>query len=456
MSTSSAQPPSRILVVEDDVDVRRMIERFLVRSGFEVLGAVDGHDAIEKLSGFNAQLIITDLAMPRGDGRQVVEAGIARGIPVVVLTGQSTVSTAVELMRKGAANFLTKPFSPASLGAVLADVFGAPPAPTRPASPTGPHVIIGQDEPFRRVLDTIDAVATTDATVLISGETGTGKEVMARAIHHASRRARGPFVAVNCGAIPEPLLESELFGHAKGAFTGATHARAGRLQLAQHGTLFLDEIGDMPLPFQVKLLRVLQERQYEVLGEGTTRSADVRLIAATHRNLAEMVAEGTFREDLFYRLQVVELELPALRERPGDIALLASEFVSAANARHGTTVRNISPEVLALFASHRWPGNIRELANVVERMVIFRRTGDLTPGDLPPKFGAASAAQTGKMRALRDVELPAEGLDLRRTVAEFEGSLIDQALSRTGGNRNAAAQLLGLNRTTLVEKLRRK
>jgi transcriptional regulator with PAS, ATPase and Fis domain len=279
---------------------------------------------------------------------------------------------------------------------------------------------------------------------------------MARAIHHASRRARGPFVAVNCGAIPEPLLESELFGHAKGAFTGATHARAGRLQLAQHGTLFLDEIGDMPLPFQVKLLRVLQERQYEVLGEGTTRSADVRLIAATHRNLAEMVAEGTFREDLFYRLQVVELELPALRERPGDIALLASEFVSAANARHGTTVRNISPEVLALFASHRWPGNIRELANVVERMVIFRRTGDLTPGDLPPKFGAASAAQTGKMRALRDVELPAEGLDLRRTVAEFEGSLIDQALSRTGGNRNAAAQLLGLNRTTLVEKLRRK
>jgi len=442
------------LVAEDDFDVRRTIERFLVRRGYEVLGAVDGPDAIEKLGTFAAQLILTDLQMPRGDGRDVVEAGIARRIPVVVLTGQGTVSTAVELMRKGAANFLTKPFSPESLDAMLADFFGQEGAP-RPtsAAASGPHSLIGEGETFRKVLDLIGTVATTEATVLITGETGTGKEVMARAIHNASRRASGPFVAVNCGAIPEPLLESELFGHAKGAFTGATHARAGRLQLAQNGTLFLDEIGDMPLPFQVKMLRVLQERQYEVLGDGTTRTADVRLIAATHRNLMEMVADGTFREDLFYRLQVVEMILPPLRERKEDLPLLASHFVAAANARHGATVRDLAPEVLAAFAQHRWPGNIRELANVVERMVIFRRTGELTVGDLPPGFGStppADAPQSGF------VELPADGLDLRKTLAEFEGSLIEQALLRTGGNRNAAAQLLGLNRTTLVEKLRRK
>jgi DNA-binding NtrC family response regulator len=289
-------------------------------------------------------------------------------------------------------------------------------------------------------------------------------ELVARAIHTASTRARGPFVAVNCGAIPEALLESELFGHAKGAFTGATHARAGRFQLAEGGTLFLDEIGEMPLSFQVKLLRVLQERQFEVLGESTPRDADVRIIAATHRDLPAMVQAGTFREDLFYRLNVVEVKLPSLRERPADIPLLAEHFVAVANQRHGTHVSGASADVIAALQKYAWPGNVRELGNVIERMVIFQKRGQLEAAGLPPKIVAPSKPTDAELPAPTPplgtaptgaVDLPAEGVDLREVVARLEESLIAKALERTGGNRNAAAQLLGLNRTTLVEKLKR-
>jgi sigma-54 specific flagellar transcriptional regulator A len=295
---------------------------------------------------------------------------------------------------------------------------------------------------------------------------------VARAIHRASKRARGPFVAVNCGAIPEALLESELFGHARGAFTGATHARAGRFQLAEGGTLFLDEIGDMPLPFQVKLLRVMQERQFEVLGEGTPRSADVRIIAATHRDLPTMVKAGTFREDLYYRLNVVDVKLPSLRERTGDIPLLAEHFIAISNSRHGTHVEGAQPEVIAALQRYGWPGNVRELGNVIERMVIFQKRGNLEVAGLPPKIASPTAAGAandaaggvtagGATGAVAEttpphgIDLPEQGVDLREVVARLEESLISKALERTGGNRNAAAQLLGLNRTTLVEKLKR-
>jgi transcriptional regulator with PAS, ATPase and Fis domain len=281
--------------------------------------------------------------------------------------------------------------------------------------------------------------------------------MVARAIHAASRRSDGPFIAVNCGAIPEALLESELFGHAKGAFTGATQARAGRFRLAEGGTLFLDEIGDMPLPFQVKVLRVLQERQYEVLGDGTPRPADVRIIAATHRDLTEMVKQGTFREDLFYRLNVIDVKLPPLRERPGDIPLLVERFILTANERHGTNVEGAEAPLLEALARRRWPGNVRELSNVVERMVIFQKRGVLQLDALPGASEPAPAAgpQTPVVDGGAPL-LPPDGIDLRQTVAHFEDSLIAQALARTSGNRNAAAQLLGLNRTTLVEKLKRR
>jgi DNA-binding NtrC family response regulator len=434
-----------VLVVEDDVEMRRTLERYLTREGCIVTAARDGQDAAEKLQSADPELIITDLEMPRADGREVVALAVARRVPVVVLTGHSSVKVAVELMRRGAANFLTKPFEQATLRALLDDAFGRGPT----SKPT--KEVIGKDGSFRDVLDLVTAVAETDATMLITGESGTGKEVVARTIHRASRRSSGPFVAVNCGAIPEALLESELFGHAKGAFTGATQQRAGRFQLADGGTLFLDEIGDMPLSFQVKLLRVMQERQFEMLGDTITRNVDVRVVAATHRDLAQMVVAGSFREDLFYRLNVVDIHLPPLRERTGDIPLLAEHFIAVSNSRHGTQVSGLSPEVVNAFTTYRWPGNVRELGNVIERMVIFKKNGVLEAGQLPAAIARPSTAATATTE-----ELPAQGIDLRARVAQLEDSLIDQALQRTGGNRNAAAQLLGLNRTTLVEKLRRK
>jgi DNA-binding NtrC family response regulator len=440
-----AVPLRRVLVVEDDPDMRRALARCLVREGCHVDLATDGADAAEKIDRLRPELIITDLEMPRSGGRDVVALAVERRTPVVVLTGHATVQVAVELMRAGASNFLTKPFTPATLRHLLDDAFGrvAKGAPGEVVTPAGP---------FREVLDLVTAVADTEATILVSGESGTGKEMVARTVHRASKRAHGPFVAVNCGAIPEALFESELFGHARGAFTGATHARAGSLQLADGGTLFLDEIGDLPLAFQVKLLRVMEEGQFEVLGEGVSRSADVRIIAATHRDLAAMVKEGTFREDLFYRLNVIEVKLPPLRERPGDIALLAEHFIAVANARHGTEVEGLDPEVLEALGKYRWPGNVGELGNVIERMVIFTRRGALSIAQLPETVRQPGSTATETATA---PGLPPEGVDLRAKVAALEESLIEQALARTGGNRNAAAQLLGLNRTTLVEKLRR-
>ncbi len=423
----------RVLIVEDDPQLRRTLERALTREGYEVLSAADGIEGVERLeSTTGIALIITDLEMPRAGGQHVLAAGLRRHVPVVILT---------------------------ALRAVLGDAFGRAPAPAVATGAAGPQAVIGADAPFQKVLDTISAVAETDATVLITGESGTGKEVAARAIHDASRRAQGPFVAINCGAIPEALLESEMFGHARGAFTGATQSRAGRFQLADRGTLFLDEIGDMPLAFQVKLLRVLQERQYQMLGDGTTRSTDVRVIAATHRDLPKLVADGGFREDLYYRINVIELQLPPLRERRGDIPLLVEHFLHTANARHQRSVSGVDTDALALLQAYSWPGNIRELANLVERMVVLRRVGQLGVSDLPAQLRSAPgerAPSPSSSSTPGATELPAGGLDLRQAVNDLEQSLIEQALARTDGNRNAAAQLLGLKRTTLVEKLKRK
>ena len=442
----------RVLVVEDDQLLRRGLVRQLIREGCEVAEAADGQAAAEELErGFAAELIISDLEMPRSGGRDVLALGLKRQVPVVILTGHGSVELAVDLMRQGAANFLTKPFSPENLRGVLDEAFGRKTTSRSvQAAPRLTEMLVGQAVGFLQVLDTVETVAETDATVLITGESGTGKELVARMIHAASRRAAKPFVAVNCGGQPDTLLESELFGHTRRAFTGATHARAGRFQLADRGTVFLDEVGDMPASFQVKLLRVLQEGQFEVLGESVTRTVDVRVIAATHRDLTAMVAEGTFREDLFYRLNVIDLKLPPLRDRREDIPLLVTHLIAAANTRHGRNVAGAAQEVVAAFAGYRWPGNIRELSNVVERMVVLKRQGELDVNDLPAAFQGTPAANA------RVVELPAHGIDLRQAVTEFEYALIEQALTRTGGNRNAAAQLLGLNRTTLVEKLRRK
>ncbi len=444
-------PRRVVLVVDDEPDVRRSIERILVRENCQVIEARDGREASKLMADTpKIDLILSDLSMPNADGREVIASAEARGIPVVIVTGQATVNTAVELMRRGAANFLSKPFTREMVRSVLDDTFGREVNKRRPNERPS---LIGTDESLFEVREMIAKVAETDATVIIQGESGTGKEVVARLLHAAGPRANRPFVAINCGAIPEQLIESELFGHARGAFTGATQARAGRFELAEGGTLFLDEVGDMPLSAQVKLLRVLQERQYTPLGDTTARSTDVRIISATHRDLGEAIIAGTFREDLLYRLNVVDLKLPALRERKRDIPLLVRHFLQSANERHNRNIIEVSVDAMDALCAYDWPGNVRQLANVVERLVVLRRAGSIGIEELPqsirePAVPGAKAADPS--------ELPAEGIDLKQTIAELEDSLIDQALDRTRGNRNAAARLLGLNRTTLVEKLKRK
>jgi transcriptional regulator with GAF, ATPase, and Fis domain len=312
--------------------------------------------------------------------------------------------------------------------------------------------VIGRSDGLVEVYRVIERVADTSCTVLITGESGTGKELVARAVHQASSRSRAPFVAVNCGAIPENLLETELFGHAKGAFTGAYATKIGRVGQAQGGTLFLDEIGELPLSLQVKLLRILQSREYSPVGDNRVLAADVRVVAATNIDLEQAVRDGSFREDLYYRLNVIHVNVPPLRERQGDVPILSVHFLEKARERTGRqTVTSVSPGAMALLEQYAWPGNVRELENTIERAVLLCRTETIQPRDLPAKVCGLPSEErksTGK--------LPETGIDLRNAVESFENNLIRQALERTRWNKNQAARLLGLNRTTLVEMLKRK
>jgi sigma-54 specific flagellar transcriptional regulator A len=323
--------------------------------------------------------------------------------------------------------------------------------------PTSRGKIIGRSPRIRAALQTLVRVSTSSCTVLVTGESGTGKELFVAALHDASPRAKGPLVAVNCGAIPENLIESELFGHARGAFTGAHANRQGRVAAAEGGTLFLDEVGELPLSVQVKLLRLLQQREYSPVGESRVVKCDVRIVAATNRNLEEEVAEGRFREDLFYRLNVIHVDLPPLRERPEDVPLLANHFLRAAAARAGRSdIVGFTPEALDRIAAYDWPGNVRSLENAVERAVLLAVGPRVEVGDLPPRI-VESGSSTSRLRAAEPAcSLPESGIDLRSAVEEYENRLIRQALERTGWNKNHAAQLLGLKRTTLVEMLKRK
>ena len=467
----------QVLLVDDDPEIRSALSRFITRHGHQVIQAGDAGEGVSAIQQKQPDLVITDMEMPGGTGFVVLEAGLRASVPVVILTAHGSVQMAVDAMRRGAANFLSKPFSSDSVAQVLQEAFGAarptttPPA-VRPSlrvsaapangSPavrtSGPVNMVGHDETFKSVLDIVERIAETDVGILITGESGTGKEVVARAIHYTSRRRDKAFVAVNCGALHEQLLESELFGHIKGSFTGATQARRGRFSVAEGGTLFLDEIGDMPMALQVKLLRVIQEKQYEVLGESRPTPANVRFIAATHRNLEKRVADGEFREDLYYRLNVVPLHLPPLRERARDIPLLVEYFINESNQAHTRNVTGVAADVMGVLATYGWPGNVRELANLIERMVVLRGSGVLQLEDVPANLrkAAAAAAQNGAGGAVPQVELPQHGIDLGEAIQRYEGVLIEQALTRTHGNRTQAAALLRINRTTLVEKLKRR
>jgi DNA-binding NtrC family response regulator len=437
---------TRVLVVDDDDRVRGVVKRLLRQrmGNFEVVESASGDDALAKLDGDRFDLVLTDLRMPTADGFAVLDKLQSRqpGTPAIVLTGYGNVRDCVESMRRGAVNFVCKPFELEELSrAVDKALAGAV------EREDGPRPV-GGSVAMARAFDEIERVGRTDATVLLRGETGSGKERLARLVHERSPRAGKPFIAINCGAIPEHLVEAELFGHMRGAFTDATDRRIGKLQQADGGTVFLDEVGEVPMVAQVKLLRFLQEREIAPVGSSEAIPVDVRVVAATHRDLERMVRTGTFREDLLYRLSVVPILVPPLRARHGDVPQLVSHFIEVAAARRGRRV-HFTDEAADVLQRYSWPGNVRELENLIERLAIMSPTDEIGAEQLPEKM------RTEVTRS-RAEQLPVDGMDLQGALGSIEDALIDEALRRTNGNRTDAAQLLGLNRTTLVEKLRRR
>src|SRR5215510_13571238 len=455
-----------LLIVEDEAPLRQAIAEQLVDHGYLVEQAASGEAAVARLADFAFDIIITDLRLPGIDGSSVVEAAVERypDIVAIVITGYGTFKDAVNAIKRGAHDFVSKPFQIDALLHVLDSALEQRRLRSENAYLRAQleekyrfdQGIVGRSQPMVRLFQLLETVATTNSTILITGETGSGKEVVARAIHQHSPRRMQRFVALNCSAIPETLLEAELFGHVKGAFTGAVGNRQGRLDQAHKGTRFLDEFGTMSGALQMKLLRVLQEREFERVGESHTTKVDVRVVAATNSDLHRMVADGQFREDLYYRLNVIPVRIPSLRERKEDIPLLVQHFLE--KFRHdgapGTGARipmTVSQEAMRRLMSYGWPGNVRQLENAIERAVAFgagRSQVDVL--DLPPEV---QQAQEPVVPAA--VALPDEGLDLDSFVSNIEKELIQLSLARTGGNKGQAAKLLNLKRTTLVEKLKR-
>ena len=455
--------PTHLLLVDDEDALRTVMAERLTEAGINVTEASSGEQALERLERFAFDVLVSDLRLPGIDGREVLAAALARypGIIGIVVTGYGTVKDAVDAIKRGAADFISKPFQFEELMHVLESALEQRRLRSENAylrqqleQCDGLPGVVGRSQPVRDLCQMVETVAPSAATVLITGETGTGKEVIARAIHQSSPRRQHRFVALNCSAIPENLLEAELFGHARGAFTGAIATRQGRLEQADRGTLFLDEVGTMSPALQTKLLRVLQEREFERVGENRTIKVDVRVLAATNSELAKMVAEGTFREDLFYRLNVIPLHLPPLRERKEDVPLLVQHFIRKFVAREdqngGSPDAMVSQDGMRRLMAYAWPGNVRQLENAVERALILRGTrSQIEVSDLPPEVQAVPVESTPTL------DLPEEGVDLPELVGRIERDLINRALTRTDGNRADAARLLGLKRTTLVEKLKR-
>ncbi|MBF8300853.1 MAG: zraR 27 [Acidobacteria bacterium] len=433
-----------------------MAERLRER-GFEVIEAENGERALDLLDQFAFDIIITDLRLPGIDGARVIEAAVGRypGIVAIVITGYGTVRDAVDAIKRGASDFIAKPFQFDDLMHHLQKALEQ-----RRLTSENAYLrsqleeryqfggILGHSRPMQALFQLLETVARSSSTILITGETGTGKEVVARAIHHNSPRRANRFVALNCSAIPETLLEAELFGHVRGAFTGAVGTRQGRFEQAHKGTLFLDEVGMMSVALQMKVLRALQEREFERIGDNQTIKVDVRVIAATNSDLSRMVAEGTFREDLYYRLNVIPIEIPPLRERRDDIPILTKHFLdkfAPGGAMH------VSQSAMRALMAYQWPGNVRQLENAVERAVALGAgRPEIDSADLPPEVQGTPQATSAPF-----VDFPEEGLDLPGYLASTERDLIHRALDRTHGNRNKAAELLRIKRTTLVEKLKR-
>jgi two-component system, NtrC family, response regulator AtoC len=459
--TAEETTPLHLLLVEDEAAYREVVAERLSEHGYLVTQAGSGEEALERLSGFAFDILLTDLRLPGVDGRQVLDEAFGRypDIIAVVITGFGTVREAVEVTRLGAEGFITKPFQFEELQHVLQTAvekrrLRAENAYLREQLRGRYHLggIIGQSPIILKLLELLETVAATTSTVLVTGETGTGKELAARAIHDASPRRMQRFVAINCSAIPETLLEAELFGHVRGAFTGAVANRQGRVEQAHRGTLFLDEVGTMSPALQVKLLRVLQSREFERVGDMHTTKVDVRVIAATNSDLQQMVHDGTFREDLFYRLNVIPVQVPALRERREDIPLLAQHFLDRLShetpSRGRVTLAQDAQQALMAF---HWPGNVRQLENVMERsFALSPGRAQIEVDDLPDEFKARPT-----LSVTEGVPIDDSGVDFDQLVASFERDLIRRALDRSNGNKRLAADLLRIKRTTLIEKLKR-
>ncbi len=447
----------QVLVADDEPNLRKVLAAMLARDGYEPHLAANGQEAIEVLKDNHIDTVICDLRMPKLDGlgvlRHCVEAH--PGMPVILITAHGTVDSAVEALKLGAFDYITKPFEQAELRHVVAKALKT--ADLRDAevriegSEAGRYRIIGNGPRMQEIYSIIDRVADSPSTVLLTGESGTGKELIARALHENSSRREGRFIPVNCAAIPKDLMESELFGYEKGAFTGAVTSKPGRFELADGGTLFLDEIGEIPVEMQVKLLRALQESEFERVGGVKTIKVDVRLIAATNRDLEKQIEAGTFREELFYRINVVHIHLPPLRERREDIPLLVEHFIRKYDERLKKSVLGVEEATMERLVARSWPGNIRQLENVVERCVLFCNEDRIGEADLPPEHTAPAAEATPP-------EALAEPTSLREAVREaslrVERELILRALKQTSGNVTHAARLLKISRKGLQVKMK--
>ncbi|MEM1417188.1 MAG: sigma-54 dependent transcriptional regulator [Myxococcota bacterium] len=461
-----------ILIVEDDRTLQSALARYLKKRGCKVESVTSCAEATKRVKAGGLDLVLCDVTLPDGHCFEILDVACELTEPpgVVVMTADERIDHPIAAMQRGATDFLLKPFSFEALDRALSRAVRiagrrrgeatGPIGAVRPRTPLGSWrerfapEIVGESKGLTEVFRIIERSADTDCTVLVTGESGTGKELVARTVHRASERAAGPMVTLNCAAIPENLLESELFGHVRGAFTGAATSRDGAFVAADGGTLFLDEIGEMPLPMQAKLLRALQEREVTPVGDTKTKKVDVRIVAATNRDLDEAVAKGEFREDLLYRLDVIPVELPPLRARRGDVALLLEAFVAELNESRKRAVDGFTDEALAVLQAYEWPGNVRQLRNVVERLIVLKGEGRIGLDDLPRKLRKGAADSPAY--AAEGPALPDDGLDLRDAVEQFENTLILQALERTRWNKNQAASILRMNRTTLVEKLKKK
>jgi nitrogen regulation protein NR(I) len=461
----------KVLVIDDDLIIREMLETFLTKEDYEVTTAYDGKDALEIIKTERFDIILTDLVMPNMSGIELLKEANSLKIisPFILMTAFGTIQTAVEAMRHGAFDYITKPFNLDELTIMMKralkisrlqieNVLMKKQLKKKYAF----EGLIGDSMQMQAVYEMIEKIADTDSTVLITGESGTGKELVARTIHFNSPRLNYAFIPLNCAAIPKDLLESEIFGHEKGAFTGAIHTRIGRFELAHCGTLFMDEIGELDLSLQVKLLRVIQQKEFERVGGHKTIKVDVRIIAATNKDLEKSVREGKFREDLFYRLNVIPLHLPPLRDRIEDVPLLLEYFIQYFCKKRKRKPFKFSPEAMQCLIRHSWNGNVRELENLIERLSILTNSEIISMTDLPEKFIDDQAIQIAKTLPIHPSNslIPAAaisetGCDLNEIITNIEKNLINEALSKSGGVKSKAAILLGLNRTTLIEKMKK-